>query len=106
MKTILSKEQSKNLCRLGCKFPNHIAIQDDNADFYLRIELTDLLEILPKEIDGEPLFISFGGKLYDNNWFAYYGDAENGAMSLELIDAIYELVCRCINNNKFKIHFD
>lgn len=81
MKARLTKEQSNHLLSLGCTFPNNPAIQDHNGDFYVLIELDDLLEILPKEIEWQygtsGLIMAFGGSDYENEikeWFAYYDE--------------------------------
>lgn len=64
--------------------------------------LTDLLEILPKEIVYQELKHQIRIE-WDDEWYADY--VEDGyssvitAKSEELIDALYELVVWCIENN-------
>ena len=101
MKTRLTKEQSDHLLSLGCTFPNNLAIQDNNKDFYVRIELADLLEILPKELMFDKEHgLDFGWDFYENKWFARYSDEDSICvyenawyLDKELIDALYQLAC-------------
>lgn len=97
MKSRLNKEQSNHLRSLGCAFPNNPAIQDYNGDFYVLIELDDLLEILPKEIFTEencPFRIESHFVQCTAVWDAQYvGIAESFIQNKELIDTLYELAC-------------
>lgn len=104
MKTILDKEQSEHLQRLGCKFSNNIAIQDDNKDYYIRIGLEDLLneEILPNKIsyNYDDCFLMMIRDVYGNYSVGYAFETFDGPIFCngcefggELIDSLYQLVC-------------
>lgn len=101
MKTQLTPEQSRHLSKLGCKFPYNVAIQDDNGDFYIIVTLTDLLEILPKEIKVDNTIFNLNMDFWNDKVFV-------GVFPLiikrnnELIDALYELLCWVIENNYLK----
>lgn len=87
MKTNLTNEQSATLYDLGL-FPNQ-----------LNITLTDLLSLLPKEIDGFGLLIEY---VYDKpNVYYHNGGGTLGFYRVadELIDALYELLIYLIENN-------
>lgn len=93
MKTILNKEQSRHLCSLGCKFPNNIAIHDNNGEFYVSITIIDLLEILPKEIDNR-LCINIEWNFITEAWGVNYDFTDSSYFfAEELIDSLYQLAC-------------
>lgn len=106
MKTILNKEQSRHLYGLGCVFPNNVAIQDNDRDFYIRITFTDLLDIIPKDLlfddTDEDSYMEFG-MIYDpilGEWNVYYTCSQDKYRGVnivktdkELIDALYHLAC-------------
>lgn len=110
MKTELTKEQSAHLIKLGVpKIKATCEIPIGDGEYVFR--LTDLLEILPKEIESKygltPITITFGGICKGegvDKWFAYYDDVietlENCAE--DLIDALYELTVWAIKNGHLK----
>ena len=105
MKTVLNKEQSNHLLKLGCKFLNNLAIQDNNGDFYMMVELEDFLngEILPQKIFDKELYVHnyLIMKYTGTQWQVGYSHIIpfEGHLFLsekfneELIDALYELTC-------------
>lgn len=124
MKIRLTKEQSQHLINLGLKFPHKIAIHNganiktilgeeipDPNGWYIPINITDLLEMLPKEImlDKEH-GLDFGWDFYANKWVAQYCDEDYLCLyekaqyyAEELIDALYELTVWCIKNKYLKL---
>ena len=122
MKTQLTKEQSQHLIDSGLKFPYKIAIHDgtniktilgeeipEPKGWYIPIYITDLLEILPKEvIIPMETYLDIPANLvingFDGEWGVEYEymDAEKRVLSYihceteELIDALYELTIWCI----------
>lgn len=117
MKTELTIEQSRHLCELGLAFPYKIAIHNganvktilgdeipDPKGWYIRINITDLLEILPKEIYPAWLLRM---DINNDKSCVYYKDGVSPKCtkvfySTELIDALYELVVWCIENGHLK----
>lgn len=111
MKTELTTEQSQHLIELGV--PANKASMTSNQlhgdpyynDYYQCIfTLTDLLEILPKEIgkpyapeDKENLVVFW----LDDVWTAAYAMIRE-FYAEELIDALYELTVWCIENGHLK----
>lgn len=102
MKTQLTKEQSNRLCCLGCKFPYNIAIQDESGDFYIRITFTDLLEILPKEINNRNDLNMEWHSLMERYVVGYGSIETSRRFAEELIDALYELTIWCIKEGYLK----
>ena len=115
MKRRLSKEQTQHLIDLGIakeKATGKIEIQNGNiTDFEYRFTTDDLLETLSKSIQSE----DFEDKQYrlrientSKGWSACYADTD-GIPELyewdsyyertELIDALYEVIVWCKNNN-------
>ncbi len=124
MKTELTPEESARLIELGvdpnlasgnrytisetkeyCGYSREIIVIDGYLDDYLSQEqfftLTDILAILPKEID---CFSSLEIGTDNGEWYAEY-DALNHKGSCvfapELIDALYQLLIWCINNGHY-----
>lgn len=103
MKTILTKEQSKHLRSLGCKFPNNISIQDNDKEFYIRVGLEDFLngEILPYEIESinvmeDPSILKMEFLSITKRWlvsYENYYDYRVRRKEEELIDALFEISC-------------
>lgn len=111
MKKELTQDQSLHLLELGVS--KEMASKIDNNYYPIpgnkfNIEIipiftfTDLIEILPKEIEGKHfnhhLSINFGCDMPEAEhdiWFAYYDDLNDMTPphASELIDALYELVC-------------
>lgn len=126
MKTQLTKEQSQHLIDLGVpkEKASEFGIDDYSSsspinggliiygDDYPIFTLTDLLEILPKEIDlkfsDERIAHSyFKITVYKNEWIASYEFYEpvQGAYTVkkeELIDSLYELCVWCLENGYLK----
>ena len=116
MKSQLTKEQSQHLIELG--FPKWRVQEIKPSDVSLKdwtptITLTDLLEILPKEIEYKeeefsfmcPIDITYGSDTSEdsNVWFASYDDYGGTGFEFqfcqkELIDALYELCVWMIEN--------
>ena len=115
MKTTLTIEQSAHLIELGvdAKLASEREFVDkterDSNQFleieeYPRFALTDLLSILPKEIDSNPntcLDMAVG----EDSCGVCYINSENGDdisprfYTSELIDALYQLAIYCLENN-------
>lgn len=109
MKTRLTKEQSKHLIDLGV--PEEMASEVENGgagnevDKYIyTFTLTDLLEMLPKEIEHHSC-ISIDWNFITEKWDVDY-DCTQGSWhgSEELIDALYELTVHLLNNNLYENH--
>lgn len=124
MKTQLTKEQSQQLIDLGVPKekasakeiikPGEFVARDNLGNTITRIpettpifRFTDLLEILPKEIERDyityTLCISYGCDIPGSNhdtWFAYYDELDDlePAYAEELIDVLYELCIKCLEN--------
>lgn len=115
MKTELTIEQSARLAELGVdpKMASGLTIFDDPVSQWthrgkLIFTLTDLLAILPKEIDtnlGTITLSIIASDLSDggNNWTACYIDKDIVApfeitvfAAPELIDALYQLLIWCL----------
>lgn len=67
--------------------------------------LTDILEILPKEIKIEDNIACIIITSYDNQWIVDYEDNLTSHIDYaapELIDALYQLLCWTIKNHFFK----
>lgn len=104
MKTELTTEQSQHLIELGVpkekasiKKIDEIRIVNNNEvyDWSYKFKLTDILEILPKEMENGKyvLMIEFNGQYT----FAYYYRINEKLLGYkrnkELIDVLYELAC-------------
>ena len=107
MKTQLTKEQSQHLIDLGV--PKEKASDKISYGFlgYDPIfTLTDLLEILPKEIelDRKPKHFAQLNILYRfEKWLVEYQDITLSVkIKEELIDSLYELCVWCLENNYLK----
>lgn len=118
MKTLLTKDQTARLIELGVdagKATGRIRVSEPiatdkrfawNYDRSL-FTLSDLLAILPKWIKHRHYlcFIEMGVDRYSETWYARYVDehgvdeAETSQSAEELIDALYELLAYCIENN-------
>lgn len=110
MKTELTTKQSQHLIELGV--PKEKASDKwyfAAVDCYYPIfNLTDLLEILPKELEEDEITYRFRMEDYFGGWLVghynkgipYYLDKVFTAE--ELIDALYELVIWCIENGHLK----
>lgn len=115
MKTILDKEQSKELVKFGLEFPYALMIHSgemltdhegsnipDPKGWYMKIELDDLINILQGEIGSVeekgtsyPFYMIYQNK----KWSVYYGDYIGLQTADELIDAAYKLVVWRLNNH-------
>lgn len=127
MKTQLTNEQSQHLIDLGVPKEKasavHItkygeAITDKvgnvlstNNEQYPIFTLTDLLEILPKEIEGRyinhSLCMNYGCDMPEsehNLWFVYYDDLNDlePKYAEELIDSLYKLCVWCLEQGYLK----
>ena len=104
MKSSLTETQSRYLVQLGVR--KEIASERVSygfAGYDPRFTLTDLLKILPKEIEDKyskiPLVMTYGTYIEGSSdlWFVYYDDNERFCAK-ELIDALYELLIWVIKN--------
>ena len=105
MKTELTIEESAKLIELGV---DPKLASKETFIFNKIFTFTDILSILPKEIDnGYNLNIDITGKYYgaayvcwdeDENWDAVIKDICFEAIASELIDALYQLLCWVIEN--------
>ena len=125
MKTLLTVEESQRLIDLGVdpKMASYTdVVADESGNHYVEkliFSLTDLLSILPKEINHQCLTIISTDKLY----FAQYGNWEReyihsweqtfipnddcGKNSApELIDALYPLLVWCLEHKIIKLNKD
>lgn len=112
MKTQLTKEQSLHLIELGVL--KEKASDESWTSYtpacvgfrYPIFTLTDILEILPKEIVYQELKYQIRIE-WDDEWYAdYVEDGYNSvitAKSEELIDALYELCVWCLENKYIKL---
>ena len=112
MKTELTTEQSQYLIELGVPIVNATILgelyelEDGSWDYQRLFSLTDLLEILPKEIEIDNkkygLFTEFNSQYA----FAYYYSVNTTSLGCqrkeEFIDALYELTIWCIENGHLK----
>lgn len=105
MKTCLDKTQSQHLIDLGV--PKEKASIEQDMYGPALFTLTDLLEILPKEIEGRyinhSLCMNYGCDMPEsehNLWFAYYDDLNDlePKYAKELIDSLYELCVWCLKS--------
>lgn len=126
MKTELTTEESAKLIELGIdpKLASKGTHGQSYEDYCLGnpvtpedikpiFTLTDILSILPKEIDnGYNLNIDITGKYYgaayvcwdeDENWDAVIKDICFEAIAPELIDALNQLLIRVITSGHLKI---
>lgn len=103
MKTQLTKEQSAHLINLGV--PKEKASEFDHDCRVDVFSLTDLLEILPKEIEYQDLKYQIRIE-WDEEWYAdYVEDGYSGVITAkaeELIDALYELCVWCLESKYLK----
>lgn len=110
MKTQLTKEESARLISLGV--PKEKASERNQVETQILrgysytweyiFTLTDLLEILPKEI-GHHSCISISWNFITEKWDVDY-DYTQGSWhgSKELIDSLYELCVWCLENGYLK----
>ena len=111
MKTTLSIEESARLIELGvdAKLASEVIIGcDDNNKAYreYKFSLTDILSILPKEIESEGekedlniVMDNWGALVGYPKFHKKYGCAFTAP---ELIDALYQLAIYCLENNHIK----
>ena len=104
MKTNLTKEESAHLIELGVPKEKasrrHIEL---TLEEYRVFDLTDLLDILPKEI-GSHSCISIDWNFITEKWDVDYDCTQgSGYGAKELIDALYELLCWVITNKYLKL---
>lgn len=117
VKDKLTAEQSKHLISLGV--PKSLASElqewDDDVSKWTHrgdpiFTLTNLLGILPKEIDEEWTTFYFTITTWEGKWDVnYYSkSAETYLTSIpdkeELIDAVYELLCWYLERNRNKVN--
>ena len=118
MKNKLTIEESQKLIALGvdaelASWREFVDKPEEDSNQFLEIEeyprftLTDILSILPKEIDSYHLNIS-AGKI---EWYVSYENiginntmlVKWDAAASELIDALNQLAIYCLENNHIKI---
>lgn len=113
MKTTLTAEQSAELIKLGVDKDKASLMQDDDRGRWPYpsvpiFTLADILGLLPKElmIDGVTYYLNM---LCMETWVANYinavgDDYATGILhsTTELIDALYNLLLWCLDNNLIK----
>lgn len=106
MKDRLTKEQSARLIEL--RVPKEMAtgyiteLYHGETEYIDVFSLSDLLEILPKEIENKQC-ISIDWNFLTEKWGVDYEYIDNSYHSAEeLIEALYELLCWVIENNYLK----
>ena len=116
MKTELTVEESARLIELGVdpKMASNTTITDYDLDmvYYApRFSVGDLINILPKEIDGYHLSIEATDDGYDVAYILY--NRNDGLLFLgaiptapELIDSLYSLLIWAIENGHVKTNKD
>lgn len=113
MKTELTKEQSKHLCELGFpkwKVKEIKPCEIDLKEWIPTITISDLLEILPKEIKTENNIywqtILWTGISYFVGYRNHNTDRwlYQVCLKQELIDALYELTIFCLENKYLKFN--
>lgn len=123
MKTKLTPEQSQRLIELGVdpsKASEVKEFDDELSQWTHRgnpiFTLSDIISLLPKEIDGYPLLI-FSKRFFeetdevDEGWTVLYTNndltaafGDKGIYSTtELIDALFELLVWCVTNKHLKV---
>ena len=113
MKTLLTVEESQRLIDLGVdpKLASYTdVVADESGNHYVEkliFSLTDILSILPKEINGYHLNIEASEQGYEvcyKLWDTYHfmGATE----SPELIDALYQLLIWCLEHKIIKLNKD
>ena len=122
MKNVLSIEESQKLIDLGvdaklASMKEFVDKTEKDSNQFLEIEeyplfsLTDLLSILPKEVDGYMLNISTSEsewwvayELTDNcdEWYSCVRDVIGTFGAPELIDALNQMTIWCLENNHIK----
>ena len=108
MKTKLTTEQSKHLIELGV--PEEKATRVEFYGAYKTnpiFTLTDLLDILPKEIEPKNGNACLEIQMFNDTCCVSYEYTGHGGCKAyfdadELIDALYELVVWCIENSHLK----
>lgn len=114
MKTELTTEQSLHLIELGVPKEKASELQeweDDLSKWTHRgdpiFTLTDLLEILPKEIKIENKEYRLITEFSSQYTFAFYYRGNTPSLGRQLneefIDALYELTVWCIKNKHLKL---
>ncbi len=102
MKTELTISESQKLISLGVD-PKLAS----GFDYNIRAELftlTDILAILPKEIEVNKKFtveLIFYWNKISKWWGAYYDNLGEVMKAPQLIDALYQLLIWCINNGHY-----
>lgn len=110
MKDKLTKEQSAHLISLGVPKEKATGNYSEIEIFdYPVFTLTDILEILPKEIDyyNRPCELSIWFNRTYQKWYVGYLDfsiflEETRFMKEELIDSLYSLCVFCLENKLLK----
>lgn len=103
MKTELTTEQSQHLLELGVPRERMTKLVEHRGLIPIverTFSLTDLLEILPKEIDNRR-DLQIGWHSLADKWFVGYEYCQSYHAE-ELIDALYELLCWVIKNGFLK----
>ena len=110
MKTQLDKHQSQHLIDLGLpKEKASVKHIELTLEEYRVFNLTDLLVILPKEIELD-YYDEFCIKYYDKRFYAGYGynepyegfGFEKFFTAEELIEALYDLLCWTLEQGYLK----
>ena len=103
MRTKLTTEQSLHLVKLGVptEMASEIEEYDDSISQWTHrgapiFTLTDILDILPKEIEQNNKSYNLVILGFDSYWYADYVHGKHYLSLIseyELIDALYELIC-------------
>lgn len=113
MKDKLTKEESAILISLGVpkeKATGYITELYHGETEYIDVfSLSDLLEILPKAVHKEGLAYDYNLEMLwqedMKGWLTTYdaiGDNAGSVFEIELIDALYRLLCQTIENGYLK----
>lgn len=98
MKTELTIEESAKLVELGV-YPKWAELIVERGGTPV-ITFEDILELLPKEVNGHPLDILWDR--YCNEWQVVHIGLGNGCRDSELINALYQLLIKIIENKVYE----
>lgn len=112
MKTTLTIEQSAELIKLGVNAnrATEIKLYDDPVSEWTHrglFTLSDLLSLLPVDIYYEHKTYELAIRFIFEKWHVEYSYGNSDILEIkqanELIDALYEMVLWCLDNNYVKL---